>query len=112
MFQSRLLSLTFVLCVFVSGGAHAADEGDARHPGADKAPGHFHSAQDADDSAMPRRCRHHDPRMGGMPAMIAIPQLPSGNAKLQLQMHAEILQKVGEIMAKYAGQVQDPTAPH
>jgi hypothetical protein len=36
----------------------------------------------------------------------AMPQLPSGNEKLQLQMHAEIMQKVGEILSKYAAQVK------
>ncbi|MEO6960171.1 MAG: hypothetical protein ABI228_07365 [Burkholderiaceae bacterium] len=34
-----------------------------------------------------------------------MPQLPPGNEKLQLKMHAEIMQKVGEIIAKYADQV-------
>lgn len=34
------------------------------------------------------------------------PRLPPGNEKLQLQMQAEIMQKVGEIIAKYAGQIQ------
>jgi hypothetical protein len=32
--------------------------------------------------------------------------LPPGNEKLQLQMQAEIMQKVGEIVAKYANQIQ------
>jgi len=41
--------------------------------------------------------------MGGM-----MPMLPPGNEKLQLQMQAEIMQKVGEIMAKYANQIQRP----
>lgn len=36
-----------------------------------------------------------------------IPQLPAGNEKLQLQMHAEIMQKVGEIEAKYANQIKE-----
>jgi hypothetical protein len=36
----------------------------------------------------------------------AMPQLPPGNEKLQLQMHAEVMQKVGEILAKYAAQVK------
>ena len=36
-----------------------------------------------------------------------MPQLPPGNAKLQLQMQAEIMQKTGEIMAKYAAQVRE-----
>jgi len=36
-----------------------------------------------------------------------IPQLPPGNAKLQLQMHAEMMQKMGEILAKYAAQIRE-----
>ena len=47
---------------------------------------------------------------GGMmgPGMAAgmMPQLPPGNEKLQLQMSAEIMQKVGEITAKYANQIK------
>ena len=41
------------------------------------------------------------PMMG--PRML---QLPPGNEKLQLQMQAEIMQKVGEIVAKYAAQIR------
>ncbi len=33
------------------------------------------------------------------------PQLPAGNEKLQLQMQAEIMQKTGEIIAKYADKI-------
>jgi hypothetical protein len=42
---------------------------------------------------------------GGSPMMMGrgtMPALPPGNEKLQMQMHAEIMQKVGEIIAKYA----------
>ena len=35
-----------------------------------------------------------------------IPQLPPGNEKLQVQMTAEILQRVGEIASKYAAQAK------
>ena len=35
-----------------------------------------------------------------------IPQLPPGNEKLQAQMQAEIMQKAGEIAAKYAAQAK------
>lgn len=35
-----------------------------------------------------------------------VPQLPPGNEKLQLQMRAEIMQKTGEILAKYAAQLK------
>jgi len=41
---------------------------------------------------------------GGMVGHM-LPQLPPGNEKLQLQMQAEILQKTGEIMRKYADQI-------
>lgn len=43
---------------------------------------------------------------GGMVGSRGLPALPPGNEKLQLQMQAEIMQKVGEILAKYAAQVQ------
>lgn len=43
---------------------------------------------------------------GGMMGRGMMPMLPPGNEKLQLQMQAEIMQKVGEIMAKYANQIQ------
>ena len=36
-----------------------------------------------------------------------LPQLPPGNEKLQLQMQAEMMQKMGEIVAKYATQIKD-----
>jgi len=36
-----------------------------------------------------------------------MPQLPPGNAKLQLQMHAEMMQKMGEVLARYAAQVKE-----
>ena len=47
--------------------------------------------------------------MGGMGPMMGgrgMHVLPPGNEKLQLQMQAEIMQKVGEILAKYAAQIQ------
>ncbi len=36
-----------------------------------------------------------------------MPQLPPGNAKLQLQMHAEMLQKMGEVLSKYAALIRE-----
>lgn len=44
--------------------------------------------------------------MGGMSGGGMMPQLPPGNEKLQVQMQAEIMQKVGEIAGKYAAQVK------
>ncbi|MBI5614895.1 MAG: hypothetical protein HY943_01265 [Gammaproteobacteria bacterium] len=47
------------------------------------------------------------PMIGGhMGQMIMVPRLPAGNEKLEIQMHAEMLQKIGEIEAKYAGQLK------
>jgi hypothetical protein len=43
---------------------------------------------------------------GGMSGGGMMPQLPPGNEKLQLQMWAEMMQKMGEIAGKYAGQVK------
>lgn len=36
----------------------------------------------------------------------ALPQLPAGNEKLQLQMQAEMMQKMGETLAKYAARIK------
>lgn len=49
---------------------------------------------------MMKRCRQmmSDPMM---------PALPAGNEKLQLQMHAEMMQKMGEILGRYAEQIKD-----
>ena len=48
------------------------------------------------------------PMMGGNMAgmgMTGMPVMPPGNEKLQLQMQAEMMQKKGEILAKYASRV-------
>jgi hypothetical protein len=43
---------------------------------------------------------------GGMMGSRGLPALPPGNEKLQLQMHAEIMQKIGEVIARYASRIQ------
>lgn len=43
---------------------------------------------------------------GGMAGHM-LPQLPPGNEKLQLQMQAEMMQKMGEIVAKHANQIKE-----
>jgi hypothetical protein len=46
-------------------------------------------------------------RMSGSTAGGAMmPELPPGNEKLQFQMHAEMLQKMGEIAEKYAARIK------
>lgn len=44
--------------------------------------------------------------MGGQMSSTAMPQLPPGNEKLQLQMWGEMMQKLGEVASKYAAQVK------
>lgn len=51
---------------------------------------------------MMQQCERMMGARGGHP----LPQLPPGNEKLQLQMQAEMMQRVGEILAKYAAQVK------
>ena len=46
-----------------------------------------------------------DRAMQGGAMAHGMPHLPPGNAKLQLQMQAEMMQKTGEILAKYAAQL-------
>ena len=47
--------------------------------------------------------------MGSGPGMsgLGLPKLPPGNEKLEAQMQAEMLQKLGEIAARYADRVKD-----
>ena len=77
--------------------------------------GHHHHA-DGPEGGNHHRCMHKG-MMGGpmgapmMPRMVALPSLPPGNAKLEMQMQAEIMQKVGEVIAKYAEQVKDVPRP-
>lgn len=71
--------------------------------------------KDGEHGGKGHRCMHHGPMMGGGPmmdgAMLSLPSLPPGNDKLQVQMQAEMMQKIGEILAKYASQVKDAPAP-
>lgn len=44
---------------------------------------------------------------GGMMGGHQLPRLPPGNEKLELQMHAEMMQRMGEILAKYAARIKE-----
>jgi hypothetical protein len=48
-------------------------------------------------------------QMGQMGAM-TMPQLPPGNEKLELQMRAEMMRKMAEVMEKYAGRIRQAEA--
>ncbi len=45
--------------------------------------------------------------MGASSGGMAMPKLPPGNEKLEFQMHAEMMQKMGEIALKYADQIKE-----
>ncbi len=42
-----------------------------------------------------------------MMSSATMPQLPAGNEKLQMQMQAEMMQKTGEILGRYADRIKD-----
>jgi hypothetical protein len=50
---------------------------------------------------------------GGAMGGAMMPQMPPGNEKLQFQMQAEMMQRMGEIAAKYAERIKEdkPRAP-
>ena len=48
-----------------------------------------------------------DRMMHGGSTVPDMPQLPPGNAKLQLQMQAEMMQKMAETLAKYAARIDE-----
>lgn len=51
-------------------------------------------------------CQSMMDHRSGMAGM-GLPRLPAGNEKLEAQMHAEMLQKLGEISARYADRIKD-----
>ena len=57
-----------------------------------------------DMEKMERGMMGRGPHMPG--GMVMIPRLPPGNEKAQLQMEAEIHQKLAEILSKYAAELK------
>ena len=98
--KMSLIAAAICLAFAATGATYAAE---AAHEGP-AMPGMHEGMKDGKHG---KRCHME----GGMkcghqrPDMLVLPRLPAGNEKLQLQMHAEILQKIGEIEAKYAGQL-------
>ena len=95
--STRRLALPILLATFLLPAlAFAADTGPM-------------SARPDDMASMQRmqgkRCPMMMGRGQGMGHMLRMPRLPPGNEKLQLQMEGEIMQKIGEIQSKYAGQL-------
>ena len=80
--------------------AQTADDAAPAAPGAtmSRGDGMRHSMGKMHSKRCPMKMRH----MHGMSQRLHMPRLPPGNDKLQLQMEAEILQKIGEKRGKYA----------
>lgn len=112
--------LTFILAIAL---LVAVLPTQAQDQGGDKAEDHAHATTPSAGGGMPGMgpmgmmgmmrggagggCPMMDGRMGGM-GMMGMPTLPPGNEKLQLQMQAEMMQKMGETLAKYAARVRVP----
>ena len=114
--QSRPMVMTLLLATLViaSGLAGAADKKQSKEP-AGNMPGM--EKMDMDHGMMQGGMMRGGMMQGGMMDMMkgcrqmmsdpTIPQLPAGNEKLQLQMRAEMMQKMGEILGKYADKIKD-----
>lgn len=103
--RMKPLLITTSTAVMLFAGAPAV----AQQPGTKPAPGRDgmpmeHQGMMGGGGMM--NMMQHCERMMGARGGHAMPQLPPGNEKLQLQMQAEIMQKVGEILGKYAAQVK------
>ena len=96
--KAGYIALT-VLALTAGGAAVAAMAPDGKMSGME---GMQRGGQSMMDCPMMSGGRMGEGMSGGM---MGGATLPPGNEKLQLQMRAEIMQKVGEIMAKYANQV-------
>jgi hypothetical protein len=69
--------------------------------------GDSHSADGMMHGGMMNMMDECSQMMGGASRMSSMPKLPSGNEKLQLQMEAEMMQKIGEILSSYASRLPD-----
>ena len=99
----KLFPLTIATTAFLTSAmAFAQQPGTKPMPGREGMPMDSQGMMSGGMMNMMQHCE----RMMGARGGHAMPQLPPGNEKLQLQMHAEIMQKVGEILGKYAAQVK------
>ena len=73
-------------------------QGNRSQPGADMMHGDMMGMMD-----MMGRCS----QMMGNASPMSMPKLPPGNDKLQLQMEAEMMQKMSEILSSYAARLPD-----
>lgn len=115
--RNVVMALAAMVVAGAGGLAGAAEPGQAAKPGSgmsgmgDMSKGHGKMGSDGtmggmmDMMGMMNSCQK---MMGGaMSGGAMMPQLPPGNEKLEFQMHAEMMQKVGEIAARYADKIKE-----
>lgn len=111
--MSKRMVAALLWAVTVSGAvglAGAADQGQAKPgpgmPGMGEMPmGRGMMDHGMMGDGMMESCRKM--MSGAMSGNTAMPHLPPGNEKLEFQMHAEMMQKMGEIAAKYADRIKE-----
>ena len=100
--SNRIKTALFGIVLLSAAGAIAAAEPDK--PSGPMMGDHGSMMNGGGMMGMMRGCQS---MMGGASGdALAVPKLPPGNEKLELQMRAEMMQKMGEIAGRYAGQIQ------
>lgn len=102
--KSMFMTLVLAMLVSASSLAVAADKKQSERP-AGNMPGMekmdmSHGMMGGGMMEMMHRCKQ-------MMGSAMMPELPAGNEKLQVQMHAEMMQKMGEILGRYADRIKD-----
>lgn len=113
--RNVVMALAAVVVAGAGGLAGAAEPGQAAKPGSsmsgmgDMSKGHGKMGSDGTMGGGMMDMMHSCQKtMGGtMSGGAMMPQLPPGNEKLEFQMHAEMMQKVGEIAARYADKIKE-----
>lgn len=114
--SKRMVVMVLAAVVAGAGGlVDAAEPAQAAKPGssmqgmADMPMGHGMMGSDGTKGGSMMDMMHSCRKMmsGAMAGGLMMPQLPPGNEKLQFQMHAEMMQKMGEIAAKYADKIKE-----
>lgn len=122
--RNVVIALAAVVVAGASGLANAAEPGQAAKPGSgtssmsgmsgmgDMSKGHGKMNSEGGMGGgmmgmmdMMQSCQKT--MVGAMSGSAMMPQLPPGNEKLEFQMHAEMMQKMGEIATKYADRIKE-----
>lgn len=116
MSNKRIVVILLAAVMVSSGFAVAAERGQAAKPAPGMAETPMGRGMMGADGMMPgagmmgmMNMMGQCERMmrAGMSGNAMIPRLPPGNEKLEFQMHAEMMQKMGEIATRYAERIKE-----